>query len=283
MSEVLEKAKVYDELSPRIRGVTDDEVAFFKKNGWVHLRGFIDPNLCDEVVDHYMKWSGLRWKEWPSDPAEQQEFIDTIHAISKRPKVRFAIRQDDPWMFNFVMQRQFGHAAARFLSVPAIKVLSETMHVKYPISSGHSSFLPWHQDWPSLPIDRAGAVQMWLPLVDVSPDMGPMTHLSGSNAEQPQGMVGMSGEDAKELYPELWEKYPAHVGEALAKGDAVFHHTLTWHASPENKTDRIRWAMSSIRFDARARYTGQHNHNTNGLGLTPNQLFDHPNFPTVYP
>ena len=69
----------------------------------------------------------------------------------------------------------------------------------------------------------------------------------------------------------------------MARGTAVFHHGLTWHFSGPNRTDKIRWAMSSYRISARSRYTGQANYNTDGLGLKPREVLDHPNFPIVYP
>ncbi len=275
--------RFYEDLSPRIRDITKEEIEHFVEHGWVHARNFIDPALCEEVIKHFQDWCGLRWKEWPSDPAEQKAFMDAVKNMEGRTKHLFAIRQDDPWMFNFVTQRKFGEAAAKFLKLPAVKIFSETLHVKFPKSSGKSRALAWHQDWPSIPIDRAGAMQMWLALVPVTPDMGPMTHLSGSHREQPGGMVAVAGEDAHELYPELFTKYKASEPPTMAQGDAHFHHTLTWHASGENKSDKVRWGMSSIRFDARARYTGQHNFNSDGMGLVPNQPFNHPHFPTVYP
>lgn len=271
------------DLSPYIRDITDEHVVEYWEKGWVVVRGFVDPALCDEVIRHYMDWIGLRWREWPSDPAEQREFVEVSQRIRDNWGSRFAIRQHDPWMFNYVTQPKFGEAAARFMKVPAVKTLSETLHVKFPQSSGHSRKLEWHQDFPSIPIDRAEAVQFWLALVSITPDMGPMTHLNGSHREPPGGMMGVVGEDATEIYPELFERYTESEPGTYAPGDAVFHNSLTWHASGVNRTDRVRWAMSSYRISARSRYTGQHNFNTDGLGLVPNQHFDHPNFPTVYP
>lgn len=272
----------YEDLSRYIRDVTEEEVTTFWEQGWVNVPNFVAPELCEQVISHYMAWSGLRWKEWPQDPAEQKAFISAIEEISQRAKATFGIRVDDPWMFNYVTQRKFGEASARFLKVPSIKPLSETLHVKYPASSGHSRVLGWHQDFPALPIDRAEAVQFWLALVPVSPEMGPMTHLTGSHREMPGGRLS-AGEDFRDIYPELWRKYEASSPKALAQGDAIFHHCLTWHASGVNQTDRVRWAMSSYRFSERSRYTGQQNFNTDGFGLVPYEHFDHPNFPTVYP
>ena len=279
---VLEAPQAGVDLSDQIGDITDAQVETFWRNGWVHVPGFLSKALCDEVIEHFVAWSGLK-RNWPADPEGQREFIAAIDAMGKRTKGAFAIRQEDPWMFNYVTQRKFGEASARLLKVPAVKPLSETLQIKYPASSGHSRPLAWHQDFPSIPADRAEAVQFWLALVPITPDMGPMVHLNGSHRCMPGGMLAEMGESAEELYPELFEQYETSKPLTYAAGDAIFHHCLTWHASGENKTDKVRWAMSSYRFSARARYTGQANFNTDGLGLVPRQHFDHPNFPTVYP
>ena len=274
--------EVYEDLSPMIGEVLPEHVETFWRDGVVYIPGFVKPELCEEVIQHFMRWSGMRWKDWPSDPVEQQEFVAAIEATFNKPKGTFAIRQDDPWMFNYVSQRKFGEAAAKLLKVPSVRILSETLHIKQPISSGKSKRLDWHQDYPSIPIDRAEAVQFWCALVDVTPEMGPMIHLKGSHRSMPGGMMAEVNEDALELYPEVFEQYKPTKLAFLAQGTAVFHHCLTWHMSPPNKTDKVRWAMSSYRISARSRYTGQANYNTDGLGLKPREVLEHPNFPVVY-
>ena len=275
--------EAYEDLSPLIGDVTEEHVETFARDGVVTIPGFVKPELCEEVIKHFMAWSGMRWKEWPSDPAEQEAFVAAVDGAYNRPKGTFAIRQEDPWMFNFVTQRKFGEAVAKLLKVPSVRMLSETLHVKQPSASGKSKPVIWHQDYPSLPIDRAEAAQFWCALVDVTPEMGPMTHLKGSHKSIPGGMVAECGEDAHELYPELFEEFKPTKIQALSQGTAVFHHGLTWHMSGHNRTDKVRWAMSSYRVSSRARYTGQANFNTDGLGLKPREVIDHPNFPIVYP
>jgi hypothetical protein len=275
--------EAYEDLSPLIGDVTPEHVETFWQDGVVKIPGFVKPELCEEVIKHFMTWSGLRWKEWPSDPAEQAEFAAAVDASYNRPKGTFGIRQEDPWMFNYVTQRKFGEAAAKLLKVPSVRIMSETLHAKQPAASGKGRPVIWHQDFPSLPIDRAEAVQFWCALVDVTPEMGPMIHLKGSHRSMPGGMVGECKEDAHELYPELFETYKPTKLEGVPQGTAVFHHGLTWHMSGPNRTNKVRWAMSSYRVSSRARYTGQANFNTDGLGLTPREVPDHPNFPIVYP
>lgn len=270
------------DLSPYIRDLTDEEVVFFREHGWLFAPGFISPELAEEVRQHYKAWSGLRWDEWPENEAEQKEFVEIVKDKLTDARKVMGIRQDDPWMFNFVTQRKLGEASARLLDVPSIKPLSETLQVKYPAGSGYSTELPWHQDFPSMPIDRAESAQTWIALAPATADMGTMTHLDGSHREYPRGMHHFSGEDPRAAYPELWEKYRAVAPRDYAAGDAMFHHCLTYHCSGANQTNKLRWAMSSLRMSGRSIYTGQPNANTDGLGLKPNKFFDHPNFPTVY-
>ena len=80
-----------------------------------------------------------------------------------------------------------------------------------------------------------------------------------------------------------FEQYKPTKLEFLSQGTAIFHHGLTWHMSGHNRTNKVRWAMSSYRVSSRARYTGQANFNTDGLDLKPREVLDHPNFPIVFP
>jgi ectoine hydroxylase-related dioxygenase (phytanoyl-CoA dioxygenase family) len=280
MATTAEPVKV--DLSEHIRDITDAEVEAYREQGWVTVPGLISEELAGQVLEHYKVWSGVRWDEWPDDPAEQTEFIAVIEGKSTGRRL-FAARQEDPWMFNYVTQRKFGEAAARLIGTNSTRILTETLQAKFPTSSGRSTPFEWHQDGPFLPIDRMQAVQMWVALAPVSVEMGPMVHLTGSQKEPPSGMLSYSGENPRDLHPDLWERYSETEPHPLNTGDAQFHHPLTWHASAVNTTDQVRWGMSSYRVAANVLYTGQQNYNTDGLGLAPNKTFDHPNFPIVYP
>ena len=281
MSVAEQLDRYYEDLSPHLGDVLPEHVEAFQRDGFVQVDNFVSEELCDRVVKHFGDWTGLRWAEWPSDPAEQAKFTAAFEEARKKPHWFFAIRQDDPWMFNYVTQRKFGEAVAQLLDVPAVKILSETLHAKMPELSGKGHPVPWHQDFPWLPLDRGQAVQTWTALVDVTEDMGPMQHLIGSQNSIP-GIRGGTGDRAEDIFPELFEKYAVSKLHGVPKGACVFHHAMTWHASGRNETNRVRWAMSSYRMSDRTIYTGADNENTNGLGLLPNKRFDHPNFPTVY-
>ena len=270
------------DLSDYIRDLTKEEIEFFAGNGWVFVPGYIDANLMKEVTQHYRDWTGLQWDEWPEDPEEQDKFNQAVKNLMANV-IKFNIRLEDPWMWNFLTQRKLGKAAADLLKVPSVKLLSDTLHVKLPAATGRTEKLRWHQDFPSIPIDRAEAVQTWIALVPITPDMSPMAHMSGSHREKPNGIHELANETIEETYPELFDKYEISELHTYAPGDAVFHHCLTYHTSEANRTNRIRMGISSLRFSARSLYTGQSLSHTDGLGMQPLKLFSHANFPTVYP
>ena len=136
MSAAEKLEQVYEDLSPYIGDVKPEHVETFWRDGFVQVNDFVSPDLCDRVVDHFTSWTGIRWKEWPKDVAEQQAFRAAVDVASKKPKWFFAIRQEDPWMFNYVTQRKFGEAVAKLLKIKQVKILTETLHAKMPDVSG---------------------------------------------------------------------------------------------------------------------------------------------------
>lgn len=278
-----------EDYSSLIRNITNEEIDFFWKNGWVFLADYVDDDLANEAREHYKAWLKLPYDEWPEDPEDQTKFNAAVDRMLQ-PQIQFNIRLDDPWMNNFLCQRQFGKAVWDILSheintVPKIQMFSDTLHVKQPIASGKTADLLWHQDYPSLSIDRAEAIQTWIALAPLTPEMGTMRHLSGSHHEWPHGLHQQAGETIEQAYPELFKKYPMCEARSYNSGDAVLHHCLTYHGSKGNETNRIRWGMSCYRITSRCIYTGQALSHTNDQGL---ELFkplppDHPRFPIVYP
>ena len=268
--------------SHAIRDVTEEEVEFFDRNGWVFVPDFVNADLIAEVRQHFMDWSGIHALELPDDPAELDSFRAAVDAANSRPGSMFAARKDDPWIFDYLRQRKLAEAVSRMLNVPSIKMFGEYLFIKLPESSGRGMVTPWHQDFPNLPCDRSQVMQMWTALVPISVDMGPMVHLSGSHREPPGGIFGPGTEDARDVYPEIFEKYEVSEPRDYNPGDAMFHHCLTWHHAGLNKTDKLRWATTNQRMSSNVRYTGQPSGNTDGMGLIPGKTFEHPDFPTVY-
>ena len=115
----------------------------------------------------------------------------------------------------------------------------------------------WHQEYPAQ-LRSINGIVFWSPLVDMSPEIGPVSFLPKSHLEGPlkvfqdfgsqgQSRVGaytlrLSQEDA------LLEKYTS-TAPILEIGDVVCVDYLTVHASGFNRSNRTRWSMQYRYFD----------------------------------
>jgi phytanoyl-CoA hydroxylase len=97
--------------------------------------------------------------------------------------------------------------------------------------------LPAHQDWASNLGSRNG-VTIWIPLVDVSTEMGPLevapeSHLLGALPHT--GTPPILAATPADMF---WKSVP------MKAGDALFLDTFVIHRSGTNVTeDRIRWSL----------------------------------------
>lgn len=67
-----------------------------------------------------------------------------------------------------------------------MRFYSDHVFAKNPESEADGD-TPWHQDFPHHPRDRQGALNIWIALVDLTPEMGTMQFLSRSHRA---GMLG---------------------------------------------------------------------------------------------
>lgn len=88
---------------------------------------------------------------------------------------------------------------------------------------------------------------MWMPLVDISDEVGSMTFASGSQREGYISKLGISDESHT-----TWKEYIDSKGLPLVNygcmkaGDATFHAGWTLHSAPGNPTNALREVMTLI-------------------------------------
>ena len=85
-----------------MRAVTDDEVAFFRDNGWVLLRNMVDPDTCREMLERgKSRMAGLM-----QATREDAAPADDAHATNRLPRAEDAAS-------SATAHRQEGSPAAR--------------------------------------------------------------------------------------------------------------------------------------------------------------------------
>lgn len=210
------------DVEAHIREVTDDEVAFYERNGWVKLDRLITPELAAELMR-----VGLETSDRPGG----WESMATAPGVEPFRSVMFSDRM--------------GRNASRLVNRQRLTDVDTPLRYRNDHlvrrDPGSEQGTPYHQDSAEHGSDRIGELQFWLALAEVTPEMGAMRFLSGVHREGPLGS-GAFHDDLLRQYPKLTDLYELSPPFHYQPGDATVHHGYMIHGAPPNTTDRSRWS-----------------------------------------
>jgi ectoine hydroxylase-related dioxygenase (phytanoyl-CoA dioxygenase family) len=216
--------------------VGPEAVAAYQTNGHVLLRGVARPE--EVAVFRPIISSAVTRFNRENRPLEERDtygraFLQVMNLWREDADVR-----------RFVLAARFAGVAAQLLGVDGVRIYHDQALVKEP-GGGHT---PWHQDAIYWPIDGTRCVTMWMPLVDVTPEMGVMTFAEGSNT----GGLGEAAisDDSEAHFDSLVTRTAAKlsVPESMSAGDATFHGGWTLHKAGANTSAITREVMTVIYF-----------------------------------
>jgi len=275
------------DLANAVRPVTDTEVAFFHQNGWVLLKGLVDPEVCRAMLEIGRPKlarlvEGTEEKDVKPGSAQMQiaeSDQGTIVNIPQWCEWRGAVRAaQDPVYSGVVLSKAMGRNVRRLLDRDRpLRIYHDIFVCKRPDNA--STPTHFHQDATNFPLDR-NALTAWVALDEVTPDQGPVRFYSGSHKFGLFGSIAPGGGDIRDEYPEL-ERFQISPAHHLQPGDCTVHHGLVVHGAGANNTLRPRWSYLASYFPADARYNGMPNHDTDGFGLKKGYPLDHPSFSLV--
>ncbi len=246
--------------------LTEDHIRFFREHGYVVVGPLVDEarlatlrsafesleakwaRECEVSVERYRsivsQWTGL----WEHHPA----FATQIH----HPEVE--------------------RVARTLLGVERLQLFHDHLISKPP---GHSSTVPWHQDYPFWPVDAPRALSCWLSLDAATADSGALHFMPGAHLEGEQSPVDFLARN---------KDWGARAKDAVAvpvpPGYAIFHSCLSWHYSPPNHTQGERRALIAIYMDASCRWAPDHSgwHPMNEfVSVAPGEHFNADRFPRI--
>lgn len=176
---------------------------------------------------------------------------------------------------RFVLAKRFARMAANLLGVDNVRIYHDQALFKEP-GGGPT---PWHQDQYYWPLDTPNTVTMWMPLVDITQEMGMLTFASGSHAHGAIFDYEISDTSATEFERYVQQQgFPITRATSMQAGDATWHYGFTIHQAPGNQSDRMREVMTIIYFADGARviapqHKAQHNDQAKWLlNLPPDSL-----------
>ena len=153
--------------------------------------------------------------------------------------------EQDEDVKKFTLAKRFANIAADLLGVENVRIYHD--QALYKEAGG--GFTPWHQDQYYWPLSTTNTITMWMPLMDITEEMGMLTFASGSHKGGFVKNVAISDESEAALQKHIGEKgYQITRAKTMQAGDATFHYGWTLHSAPGNHADRTREVMTVIYF-----------------------------------
>lgn len=257
--------------------LSPDKAEQFSRDGFIFLAGVCDPadlapykNAIEEVT---MRESG------DLAPLEKRDTYGKAFI-----QIGNLWRMDER-VAKFVLARRFGKIAADLMGVGGVRLYHDQALFKEP----HGGPTPWHQDQFYWPLDGVKTITMWMPLVDIPPEMMGMTFAKASHHEGAFKAVPISDE-SDEYYRNLISEKGFEIVQivGMKAGDATFHSGWNIHAAPGNATDQMRSAMTVIYLEDGGKISEPdhenrlHDMETWFPGLGPGDLAASPLNPVVY-
>lgn len=147
---------------------------------------------------------------------------------------------------RFVFGKRFARIAAELMGVGGVRLY----HDQALFKEGGGGYTPWHQDQHYWPLATNNTITMWMPLQDITANMGVMDFATGSHTQGYFGDFGLSDE-SQAHFEDLVKQHGFSVtrGIDMQAGDATFHAGWNLHCAPANKTARMREVMTMIYYE----------------------------------
>lgn len=235
----MDTSTVLDSIYP----IADEQVKYFNENGHIKIN-----DICTKAeIAHYRQAINMA----VSDRKEKIQLLP----IEERDTYGKAFLQimnlwpDYSEVAKFVLAKRFASIAAKLLGVDKVRIYHDQALYKEPFGG----LTPWHQDQHYWPLETNKFVTMWMPLIDVTKEMGTLNFASGTGDVGYLGDFPISDESETKLSNLCQQRGFEIVNHGnMQAGDATFHSGWCLHGALENKSNIMREAMTIIWYEDNA-------------------------------
>ncbi|MBT6273370.1 MAG: phytanoyl-CoA dioxygenase family protein [Chromatiales bacterium] len=263
-----------------LRGISEDEIETFNRDGVVCLRGLFDLEwveyLRDKVAADMAVPSGMV-KDVNAQGATGNFFGDTFvsHNVEGFKKA--------------IHESPMGEIAGTILRSSKANLIFDQILVKEPNTSTETL---WHHDATYWPVDGDAIGTLWLALDSATEETGAMEFVAGSH-RWGKRFKAVSFDPAQEYLedlppvPDIEAERDSHriVRYDLEPGDCTIHHGLTVHHAPGNSSPNrrrraylTRWAGDGVTYNPRPNLQRM----LRDPGIEPGSALDCSLFPVVW-
>ncbi len=225
------------------------QIQQFRKNGYALLRNVLTPgeiSVYRDVINSAAYKYNTEKRALKERDTYGKAFLQIMNLWEMDEDVK-----------KFTLAKRFAKIAADLLGVQNVRIYHDQALYKEP----GGGFTPWHQDQYYWPLDTTNTVTMWMPLIDISVEMGMLTFASGSQTAGFAENIAISDESEITLEKFIKDKgFSISRAEYMKAGDATFHYGWTLHSAPGNALqDVTREIMTIIYFADGAHVTKPQN------------------------
>ncbi len=222
----------------------------YARNGHVLVRGLASP---DEIasfapaIERAVQRHNPERRTLAERDTYGKAFLQTINLWRRDEIVR-----------RFSLARRFARVACELMGVSGVRLYHDQALFKEP----GGGLTPWHQDQYYWPLDTDKTITLWIPLADITSDMGIVQFASGSHRRGYLEAVQISDESQEKLSRFVHEQaFAVSAADSMSAGDATFHAGWTLHSAPPNVSAKLRPVMTVIYFADGARVIEPDNEN----------------------
>ncbi|MCT7328561.1 phytanoyl-CoA dioxygenase family protein [Ralstonia mojiangensis] len=234
------------------------QIETFQRDGLLILRDFYAPSQIEPIQRAIYDIIGLVIDKYRLDidraPFAPERFDDGYQAVIKANRkygaeVYDAVKQIPAFVRLLGDERHEQLVrSVRPGALPGIAHAGSGIRIDNPREEKFRA--NWHQEYPAQLRSLDGVV-FWSPLVEITPEIGPVEFCPGSHVEGPLPVFSADPDNAGKqgAYALLIKdeasylaRYP-HVQPLTKPGDLVMVDFLVLHASGHNTSQRSRWSM----------------------------------------
>ena len=209
----------------------------FRENGHVLIPGILNREEVKAYRD-IIKDAAYKYNTETRAMEERDTYGKAFLQIMNLWEVDKAVKK-------FTLAKRFAKIAADLLGVEQVRIYHD--QALYKEAGG--GLTPWHQDQYYWPIDTPDTVTMWMPLIDITEEMGMLTFASGTHEKGFVGDVAISDESEKMLDAYVKQNgFTVTRPQTMNAGDATWHYGWTLHCAPGNASPTTREVMTIIYF-----------------------------------
>lgn len=262
--------------------LTDEQVQQFRENGFLNYGPVLSQSETAELRDALER---VFTDQSEGEAAANRNMLGDKSGMVVQQVVN--IWEAEPAFRCHLYNPKITQLVAQLMDTDTIRVWHDQVQYKPPQLGGPTH---WHQDHPYWPIIQpADLVSAWVALEDAVVENGCMSMVPRSHTwgRYKDGTIGTDETD----YSPAPEPGFLPAGERIETvpcevpaGGVVFHHCLTWHGAPPNRSDRGRPAIAVHYMPGYTRYepTGAGHLVENHVEVAPGEILTGRFFPTVF-